>query len=125
MNLSDAQYASKQLALLESTFRVAIKKDWGDETGSWQDGVWSREDLDRLHNTLVCFGECIGGVDKVGECTGGVAVFREDLGKHGGGIVGRSIVNDNHLVGDGVGHCSDRTEAIKSKKAFVENWDND
>ena len=84
MNLSDAQYAGEKVSLLESTFKVAIKKDWGDETGSWQDGVWSCEDLDKLHNTLMCFGECIGGVDKVGECTGGVAVFREDLGKHGG-----------------------------------------
>ena len=84
MNLSDAQYAGEKVSLLESTFKVAIKKDWEDETGSWQDGVWSREDLDKLHNTLMCFGECIGGADKVGECTGGVAVFREDLGKHGG-----------------------------------------
>ncbi len=55
MNLSDSQYASEKLSLLESTFKVEIQKDWGDETGSWQDGVWSREDLEKLHGTLMCF----------------------------------------------------------------------
>jgi hypothetical protein len=84
MNVSDTQYAGEKLALLESMFKVAVQKDWGDDTGSWQAGVWSREDLDKLHSTLLCFAECIGGVDKVGECTGGVKVFREDLGTHGG-----------------------------------------
>jgi hypothetical protein len=84
MNLSDAQYAGEKLSQLDSMFRVAIQKDWGDESGSWQAGVWLRDDLDKLYNTLMCFAECIGGVNKVGECTGGVAVFREDLGNHGG-----------------------------------------
>ena len=84
MNLSDAQYASEKVSLLKSMFQVEVQRDWGDETGSWQTGVWSREDLDKLQNTLMCFAECIGGVNKLGECTGGVKVFREDLGKHGG-----------------------------------------
>jgi len=53
MNLSDAQYASEKISLLESAFKVAVKKDWGDENGSWQDGVWSRQALDKLHNTLM------------------------------------------------------------------------
>ena len=84
MNLSDAQYASEKLSQLDSVFRVAIQKDWGDESGSWKEGVWLRDDLDKLYNTLMCFAECIGGANKVGEYTGGVAVFREDLGSHGG-----------------------------------------
>ena len=84
MNLSDAQYAGDKLALLESTFRVEIQKDWGDETGTWQSGVWSRQELDTLHSTLMCFAECIGGPQKLCDCTGGVKVYREDLGTHGG-----------------------------------------
>jgi hypothetical protein len=84
MKLSDAQYASEKLSLMNSVFQVDIQPDWGDKDGSWQDGAWLRDDLDRLHSSLMCLGECIGGVDQVGKCTGGVKVFREDLGKHGG-----------------------------------------
>ena len=74
MNLSDAQYAGEKLSLLKSEFLVEIHKDWGDETGSWQSGYWVKEELDKLHNTLDCFAECIGGPGKVRECTGGVTV---------------------------------------------------
>lgn len=84
MNLSDAHYAADKLTLLKSMFLVEIQKDWGDETGTWLAGTWSREELDRLHSTLMCFAECIGGVEKLQDCTGRVSVFREDLGRHGG-----------------------------------------
>lgn len=84
MNLSDVQYAGDKLAVLKSTFQVEIQKDWGDETGSWQPGIWSKDDLDRLHSTLMCLAECLGGPEKLGSCTGQVSVYREDLGKHGG-----------------------------------------
>ncbi len=84
MNLADAQYASDKLTLLKSTFRVEIQRDWGDETGSWQPGVWSKKELDTFYETLMCFADCIGGPQKVCDYTGGVTVFREDLGTHGG-----------------------------------------
>ena len=84
MNAAEAQYANEKVNVLKAMFQVEIKKDWGDETGSWQAGNWSREELDKLHNTLTCLAECLGGVPRVGECTGGVTVYREDLGTHGG-----------------------------------------
>src|SRR5512133_1213028 len=84
MNLSDAQYAGEQLTLLKTLFMIDIQKDWGDETGNWQAGNWSKQDLDNLRSTLMCFEDCLGGVHKIGACTGGVTVYREDLGKHGG-----------------------------------------
>jgi len=84
MNASDAPYASEKLSMLKSVFQVEIQKDWGDETGTWQAGNWSRVDLDFLFNTLICFADCIGGADKLCKFTGGVTVHREDLGSHGG-----------------------------------------
>lgn len=84
MDLSDAQYASQKLDLLKSEFLVEIHRDWGEEAGSWQSGIWMKEELDKLHHTLLCFAECIGGPAKLRECTGGVTVHREDMGNHGG-----------------------------------------
>jgi hypothetical protein len=84
MNSIEAQSAGEKLDVLKSMFQVEIQKDWGEEAGSWKAGVWSKEDLDRLHGTLMCLADCLGGVEKVGKCTGGVTVHREDLGTHGG-----------------------------------------
>lgn len=84
MNHSDAQYAIERISLLKSEFLVDIEKDWGDESGSWQAGTWARDELDRLHDTLSCFAECIGGVQKLREYTGGVSIRKADMGSHGG-----------------------------------------
>jgi hypothetical protein len=84
MNLSDSQYAGERLAALKAMFQVEIHRDWGDDTGTWQAGSWTREELDRLQSTLMCFADCLGGVRRLGECTGGVTVYRDDLGSHGG-----------------------------------------
>jgi hypothetical protein len=84
MNLPDSQYAEEKLAALKSMFQVEIQKDWGGEAASWQAGSWSREELDRLFTTLMCFAECMGGGNKIGECTGGVTIFRREMGTHGG-----------------------------------------
>ena len=84
MNLAEAEYASEKLSVLKSMFLVEIQKDWGDEAGPWQTGIWTREELDKLHSTLMCFADCIGGPEKLRTCTGDVKIFREDMGKHGG-----------------------------------------
>jgi hypothetical protein len=84
MHQSDLDYVTNKLAQLKSEFLVDIQKDWGDETGTWQDGTWAKDELDRLHNILTCFAECIGGPSKLGECTGGVTVRKADIGTHGG-----------------------------------------
>ena len=91
MHLSDAQYANEKLNLMKSVFLVDIQQDWGDGTDAWQEGNWSKEELDKLHSTLMCLADCLGGMDKVGACTGGVAVHREDLGTHGGEALAHRI----------------------------------
>jgi len=84
MNSADSQYADEKLTVLKSMLQVEIMKDWGDGEGAWKAGNWTKEELDRLYSTLMCFAECLGGPQRVGECTGGVTVHREDLGTHGG-----------------------------------------
>ena len=41
MKQLDALYAKEKLALLKSQFMVDIFQDWGDTSGTWQDGFWS------------------------------------------------------------------------------------
>lgn len=84
MDLSEAQYAGEKLDQLRSMFQVEIEKDWGDEQGAWKDGIWSRQELEKLHSTLMCLADCLGGPEKLQACTGGVTVHREEMGRHGG-----------------------------------------
>ena len=84
MHASDAQYARDRLAKLNSDFLVDIAQDWGDVSGNWQDGLWSKEELDQLQNILTCFADCVGGAAKVKTYTGGVTVRKADMGSHGG-----------------------------------------
>lgn len=84
MKQSDALYAKEKLGLLKSQFMVEIFQDWGDTSGSWQDGFWSVAELDQLHNILDCFASCVGGPQKLGDYTGGVTVRKGDIGTHGG-----------------------------------------
>src|SRR5215216_3771540 len=84
MHQADLDYASEKVAQLKSQFQVDILKDWGDETGTWQDGFWAKDELDRLLDALNCFAEYAGGPEKVGTYTGGVTVRKADMGSHGG-----------------------------------------
>jgi hypothetical protein len=91
MHQADRVYAAERLAQLKSEFLVEISRDWGDDTGSWQEGYWAKEELDKLHNTLVCFAGCIGGPERVKEWTGGVTVKKADIGSHGGEALARRV----------------------------------
>jgi hypothetical protein len=91
MNQAEIQYAGEKLTMLKSMFLVEIQTDWGDKERGWQAGSWSKEELDRLHGTLMCFAECLGGVERLCDCTGQVNVQRQDLGKHGGEALAHQV----------------------------------
>lgn len=91
MHQADRDYATEKLAQLKSDFLVDISKDWGDESGAWQEGYWGREELDKLHNTLTCFCDCMGGKEKFKGWTGGVTVRKADIGTHGGEALARRV----------------------------------
>lgn len=84
MKQTDLEYVTDKLAQLKSMFSIDIQRDWGDETGTWQDGFWMKDEFDRLQNVLMCFADCIGGPDKFKQWTGGVTVRKADIGSHGG-----------------------------------------
>ena len=91
MHQTDLDYARNKLELLKSQFQVDIQKDWGDEGGSWQDGFWAKDELDRLLNVLTCFAECAGGPEKIKSFTGGVTVRKADIGSHGGEALSHKV----------------------------------
>lgn len=91
MHQSDLPYASEKITRLKSEFEVDIDKDWGDDSGSWKDGFWDKDELDRLHSTLACLADCIGGPQKLKEWTGGVTVRKADIGSHGGEALRRRV----------------------------------
>ena len=84
MNRSDAQIAVEKMSRLKSDFQVDVLSDWGEEADTWREGLWSLDELDRLHNVLACLSDCIGGAEKLRIGTGGVAVRKADMGSHGG-----------------------------------------
>jgi hypothetical protein len=84
MHQSEAQSAIDRVTALKSQYQVDIDQDWGDSSGSWQSGSWTIGELDQIHNILDCFASCIGGPNKLGECTGGVTVKKAEIGTHGG-----------------------------------------
>jgi hypothetical protein len=84
MNQSDKDYADGVLAKLKMDYLVDLLTDWKDDSGTWQPGSWAKEELDKLHNVLTCFADCIGGPEKLRECTAGVTVRKADIGTHGG-----------------------------------------
>lgn len=84
MHQADVQYANEKLARLQSDYGVDILVDWMDDSGTWKPGNWAKEELDRLHDALHCFADCIGGPEKFKECIGGATVKKADIGSHGG-----------------------------------------
>ena len=91
MNQSDVQNAMEKLARLKAAFKVDIERDWGDETGNWQLGLWAVDELDKLHSVLDCFASHVGGPEKFQTYTGGVTVKKADIGTHGGEALKRRI----------------------------------
>jgi hypothetical protein len=91
MHQADLDYVTAKLARLKSEFSVDVQKDWGDETGTWQDGTWVKDEFDQLQNILACFADCIGGPAKLSDCTGGVVVRKADMGTHGGEALAHKV----------------------------------
>ena len=91
MKQTDVEYVTEKLTQLKLVFLVDIDKDWGDQTGTWQDGYWMKDELDRLQNVLSCFADCIGGPEKFKDFTGGVTVRKADIGSHGGEALARRV----------------------------------
>ncbi|MGZ9221186.1 MAG: hypothetical protein ACXW4Q_03695 [Anaerolineales bacterium] len=88
MERSESQFAQAKLAQLKGQYQVDILADWGDEktdgSGEWKIGIWTKAELDKLHNALALIADAMGGHETFIRHLGGVTVRKADIGSHGG-----------------------------------------
>ncbi len=91
MEQADAQYAQAKLAQLKGEYQVDVLTDWGDGEGSWKPGIWTRAELDRLHNSISLLANLMGESANFIRNLGGVTVKKADIGTHGGEALAHQV----------------------------------
>ena len=91
MEQADAQYAQGRLAQLKGEFRVDVLADWGDSDGGWKPGLWTRTELDRLHQSISLLANAMGEQANFFRHIGGATVKKADIGTHGGEAVAHQV----------------------------------
>jgi hypothetical protein len=88
MERSESQYAGAKLAQLKADYQVDVLADWGDEKpesgGEWKTGMWTKAELDKLHNAIGLLANIMGSKEKFVRNLAGVTVRKADIGSHGG-----------------------------------------
>ena len=85
MDISDLQYVSQKLMELKSTFQIDIFPDWGEgPDGSWQNGKWVKDELDKLQKFIGILAGAMGGNENFIKNIGGVQIKKANIGSHGG-----------------------------------------
>jgi hypothetical protein len=85
MENSEVQYATEKLMQLQDEYHVEVIADWGaDADGTWKNGNWSRDELDRLYRSIGLLAGIMGRREKFIQNLGGVTVQKADMGSHGG-----------------------------------------
>ena len=81
----DIQFAAEKLKRLQDEFRVEVLADWGmDSDGSWQNGSWLKDELDKLDRTIRLIANIMGGSDRFVQNLNGLTIQKADIGSHGG-----------------------------------------
>jgi hypothetical protein len=91
MEKADAQYAQAKLAQLKGQYQVDVLADWGDGEREWSPGLWTRAELDRLHNSIMLFANVMGESANFIRNLGGVTVKKSDIGTHGGEAIAHQV----------------------------------
>jgi len=91
MEKADAQYAQAKLAQLKGQYQVDVLADWGDGDREWKPGIWTRAELDRLHNSITLFANAMGESANFIRNLGGVTVKKSDIGTHGGEAIAHQV----------------------------------
>ena len=92
MQNADVQYAAEKLKLLKDSLHVDVLTDWGTGSdGTWQAGIWQRDELDRLERTITLLSGFMGGADKFIQNINGVTVQKSDIGSHGGEALAHKV----------------------------------
>lgn len=91
MEQADAQYAQGKLAQLKGQYQVDVLVDWGDADQEWKPGLWTRVELDRLHDSIALIANIMGETANFIRNFGGVTVKKSDIGTHGGEAVAHQV----------------------------------
>jgi hypothetical protein len=91
MEQADAQYAQAKLAQLKGEYQVNVLADWGDSDGAWTPGLWTRAELDKLHNAITLLVNAMGDPANFVRNLGGVTVKKADIGTHGGEAIAHQV----------------------------------
>jgi hypothetical protein len=91
MQQAEAQYAQAKLAQLKGEYHVEVDVDWGDGQGSWQPGLWSKAELDRLHHAIGLLAILMGESENFVRNIGGATVRKADIGTHGGEAIAHKV----------------------------------
>ena len=91
MERSDVQYAQGRLAQLKGQYQVDVLADWGDGDGEWKPGLWTRVELDRLHDSIALIANVMGETANFIRNIGGVTVKKSDIGTHGGEALAHKV----------------------------------
>jgi hypothetical protein len=92
MEKADAQYAQAKLAQLKGEYQVDVLADWGDGDREWKPGIWTKAELDRLHNSIALLANTMGENVNFIRNLGGVTVRKADIGTHGGEALSHRVV---------------------------------
>lgn len=85
MNISDLEQVTQKLSELRSKYQIEILPDWGEgPDGSWQNGKWLKDELDKLQNYVGILAEGMGGNANFIKNIGGVEIKKANIGSHGG-----------------------------------------
>lgn len=91
MEKADAQYAQAKLAQLKGDYQVEVATDWGDDDNSWKPGIWTRAELDKLHDSIALLANVMGENANFIRNLGGVTVQKADIGTHGGEAIAHQV----------------------------------
>jgi len=91
MEQAEAQYAQAKLAQLKGQYHVDVLVDWGDSNQEWKPGLWTRVELDRLHDSIALVANTMGETTNFIRNLGGVTVKKSDIGTHGGEALAHQV----------------------------------
>jgi hypothetical protein len=91
MEKSEAQYAQGKLAQLKGLYQVDVLADWGDGDRDWNPGLWTRAELDKLHNSIALLSDVMGETANFIRNLGGITVKKSDIGTHGGEALAHQV----------------------------------
>ena len=85
MEKAELNIANEMLSRLRSEFEVDVTTDWGENPdGTWQNGLWTKDELERLHRNIYLLASAMGGSDRFIHNINHVTIQKADIGTHGG-----------------------------------------